>query len=174
MSNHTHKETTMNDSANRHDAQGGLRTLTPHLVCSDAAAAIEFYKQAFGAEEVMRLPMPDGKLGHAMLRIGDSMLMLADEFPQWDSLSPTSLHGSPVTIHLSVPDVDERFAVAVEAGASVRMEPADMFWGDRYGVLVDPFGHHWALATHLRDVPVEEMQTAVRQMCSDATQQAAR
>jgi uncharacterized glyoxalase superfamily protein PhnB len=118
--------------------------------------------------------MPDGKLGHAMLRIGDSMLMLADEFPEWDSLSPASLHGSPVTIHLSVPDVDQRFARAVEAGASVRMEPADMFWGDRYGVLVDPFGHHWALATHVREVPVEEMQAAMRQLCSEGAQQAAR
>ena len=171
----------MNDSdaaragADRHGAQSGrLPTLTPHLVCADASAAIEFYRQAFGAEEVMRLPMPDGKLGHAMLRIGDSMLMLADEFPEWDSLSPTSLHGSPVTIHLSVPDVDERFALAIEAGASVRMEPADMFWGDRYGVLIDPFGHHWALATHQRDVPVEEMQAAVRQMCSESAQQAGR
>jgi uncharacterized glyoxalase superfamily protein PhnB len=172
------EETDMNDSdaagagAARQSTQSdGLRTLTPHLVCADASAAIEFYKQAFGAEEIMRLPMPDGKLGHAMLRIGDSMLMLADEFPQWDSLSPTSLHGSPVTIHLSIPDVDERFALAIEAGASVRMEPADMFWGDRYGVLIDPFGHHWALATHLRDVPLAEMQATVRQMCSEAQQQ---
>jgi uncharacterized glyoxalase superfamily protein PhnB len=156
------------------DSDAALPTLTPHLVCADAAAAIEFYKQAFGAEEIMRLPMPDGKLGHAMLRIGDSMLMLADEFPEWDSLSPASLHGSPVTIHLSVPDVDQRFARAVEAGASVRMEPADMFWGDRYGVLVDPFGHHWALATHVREVPVEEMQAAMRQLCSEGAQQAAR
>jgi uncharacterized glyoxalase superfamily protein PhnB len=171
----------MNDSdaaragADRRSAQpGGLDTLTPHLVCADAAAAIEFYKRAFGFEEMMRLPMPDGKLGHAMLRIGDSMLMLADEFPEWDSLSPASLHGSPVTIHLSVADVDERFARAVQAGASVRMEPADMFWGERYSVLIDPFGHHWALASHLRDVSIEEMQAAVRQMCSEATQQAAR
>jgi uncharacterized glyoxalase superfamily protein PhnB len=156
------------------DSDAALPTLTPHLVCADAAAAIEFYKQAFGAEEIMRLPMPDGKLGHAMLRIGDSMLMLADEFPEWDSLSPASLHGSPVTIHLSVPDVDQRFARAVAAGASVRMEPADMFWGDRYGVLVDPFGHHWALATHVREVPVEEMQAAMRQLCSEGAQQAAR
>ena len=171
----------MNDSdAARADAgrtmtqAGGLRTLTPHLVCADAAAAIEFYKQAFGFEELMRLPMPDGKLGHAVLRIGDSMLMLADEFPQWDSLSPISLHGSPVTIHLAVTDVDECFARAVRAGASVRLEPADMFWGERYGVLIDPFGHHWALASHLREVSIEEMQAAVFQMCGEASQQAGR
>ena len=142
----------------------GMHSLTPHLVCANAAAAIDFYRQAFGAEEIMRLPMPDGKLGHAMLRIGDSMLMLADEFPQWESHSPATLRGSPVTIHLAVPDVDATFEQAIAAGAQARMAPADMFWGDRYGVLVDPFGHHWSVATHVRDVPVEEMRAEMERM----------
>nr|WP_314545221.1 VOC family protein [uncultured Massilia sp.] len=142
----------------------GMHSLTPHLVCANAAAAIDFYRQAFGAEEIMRLPMPDGKLGHAMLRIGDSMLMLADEFPQWESHSPVTLRGSPVTIHLAVPDVDATFERAVAAGATTRMAPADMFWGDRYGVLVDPFGHHWSVATHVRDVSVEEMRAEMERM----------
>lgn len=142
----------------------GMHSLTPHLVCANAAAAIDFYRQAFGAEEIMRLPMPDGKLGHAMLRIGDSMLMLADEFPQWESHSPATLRGSPVTIHLAVPDVGATFEQAVAAGATTRMAPADMFWGDRYGVLVDPFGHHWSVATHVRDVSVEEMRAEMERM----------
>jgi uncharacterized glyoxalase superfamily protein PhnB len=141
----------------------GMHTITPHLVCANASAAIAFYRQAFDAEELMRLPMPDGKIGHAMLRIGDSMLMLADEFPHWESHSPATLRGSPVTIHLSVPDVDGCFEQAVAAGAAVRMEPADTFWGDRYGVLVDPFGHHWSIATRVREVSVEQMREAMRQ-----------
>lgn len=143
--------------------QDGMRTVTPHLVCAGAATAIAFYKEALGAEEVMRLPMLDGKIGHAMLRLGDSMLMLSDEFPQWDSPSPATLRGSPVTIHLAVDDVDAVYARAIEAGAMPRMEPAEMFWGDRYGVITDPFGHHWAIATHVRDVPLEEMQAAIRE-----------
>jgi uncharacterized glyoxalase superfamily protein PhnB len=134
-----------------------MNTITPHLVVDGAADAIEFYKKAFGAQEVMRMPGPDGKLGHAMLRIGDSMLMLADEYPQWESFGPLALKGSPVTLHLSVPDVDAAFARALEAGATVRMPLADMFWGDRYGIVQDPFGHRWSLATHIRDVSPEEM-----------------
>jgi uncharacterized glyoxalase superfamily protein PhnB len=134
-----------------------MNTITPHLVVDGAADAIEFYKKAFGAQEVMRMPGPDGKLGHAMLRIGDSMLMLADEYPQWESFGPLALKGSPVTLHLSVPDVDAAFARALEAGATVRMPLADMFWGDRYGIVQDPFGHRWSLATHVRDVSPEEM-----------------
>jgi uncharacterized glyoxalase superfamily protein PhnB len=134
-----------------------MNTITPHLVVDGAADAIQFYKKAFGAQEVMRMPGPDGKLGHAMLRIGDSMLMLADEYPQWESFGPLALKGSPVTLHLSVPDVDAAFARALEAGATVRMPLADMFWGDRYGIVQDPFGHRWSLATHVRDVSPEEM-----------------
>ncbi len=134
-----------------------MHTITPHLVCAGAADAIEFYKNAFGAEELMRIPGPDGKLGHAMLRIGDSALMLADEFPQWDSFGPRALKGSPVTLHLAVADVDQAFERAIAAGARVRMPLADMFWGDRYGIVEDPFGHRWSMATHIRDVSPEEM-----------------
>lgn len=108
--------------------------------------------RAFGAEEVMRLPGPGGKLAHAAIRIGDSMVMLMDEFPDWDANGPGTLGGTPVTIHLAVPAVDDWFERAVEAGAVARMAPADMFWGDRYGVVEDPFGHRWSMATHLRDV----------------------
>ena len=144
----------------------GMHTVAPHLVCAGAAEAIESYKKAFGAEEMMRLPMPNGKLGHAMLRIGDSPIMLADEFPEWDSPAPTTLKGTPVTIHLSVPDVDQAFRRAVDAGATVKMELADMFWGDRYGVVEDPFGHRWSLATHIRDVSQEEMEKAMRDACA--------
>jgi uncharacterized glyoxalase superfamily protein PhnB len=134
-----------------------MHSLTPHLVCDDAAAAIEFYKTAFGAVEAMRLPGPGGKLMHAMVRIGDSALMLVDAFPQMGALSPKALNGSPVTIHLFVPDTDATMAKAVAAGASVKMPAQDMFWGDRYGQLVDPFGHHWSIATHLQDLTPEQI-----------------
>ena len=145
----------------------GMHTVTPHLVCANCAEAIEFYKKAFGAIEVMRSPMPDGKIGHAQLRIGDSPLFLADEFPDYGSHSPLSLKGSPVTIHLSVPNVDEIWNSAKAAGATVRMELADMFWGDRYGKLTDPFGHQWSLATHIKDVSPEEMEEAMKAMGTD-------
>jgi PhnB protein len=145
----------------------GMHTVTPHLVCANCAGAIEFYKKAFGAIEVMRSPMPDGKIGHAQLRIGDSPLFLADEFPDYGSHSPLSLKGSPVTIHLSVPNVDEIWNSAKAAGATVRMELADMFWGDRYGQLDDPFGHRWSMATHIRDVSPAEMEEAMKAMGTD-------
>jgi PhnB protein len=141
----------------------GMHTVTPHLVCAGAAEAIEFYKKAFDAEEVMRMPAPGGKLGHAAIRIGDSMIMLADEFPEWGSLSPRSLKGTPVTLHLAVENVDQRFEQAIAAGAVVRMPLADMFWGDRYGVVEDPFGHRWSLATHVRDVSPEELEAGMKQ-----------
>lgn len=140
----------------------GMRTVTPHLVCAGAADAIAFYKKAFNAVEVGRLPGPQGKLMHALIRIGDSAVMLVDEFPDWGSFGPKSLKGSPVTIHLYVEDVDAAFKRAVDAGATVRMALADMFWGDRYGVLEDPFGHYWSIATHVRDVSPEEMQQAMQ------------
>jgi PhnB protein len=140
-----------------------LHTLTPHLVCAGAADAIEFYKEAFGAVEQRRLATPDGKLMHAAVRIGDSTLMLVDEFPEWGSLGPKSLKGSPVTIHLSSDDVDAAVAKAVAAGATVTMPVADMFWGDRYGVVQDPFGHNWSIATHLKDMSPEEIEAAMRQ-----------
>lgn len=142
----------------------GMHSLTPHLVCADAAAAIEFYKAAFGATELTRLPGPNGKLMHGAVRIGDSTLMLVDESPEWGMLGPKALKGSPVTIHLYVADADATAAQAVAAGARITMPLADMFWGDRYGVLEDPFGHRWSVATHVRDTTLEEMQQAMAKM----------
>jgi PhnB protein len=142
----------------------GMHSVTPHLICAGAANAIEFYKQAFGATEQARLPGPDGRLMHAVVKIGDSQVMLVDEMPEWGALGPTSLKGSPVTIHLYVEDVDAVVARAVKAGAKVTMPVADQFWGDRYGKLEDPFGHHWSIATHVRDVSMEEAQKAMREM----------
>ena len=142
----------------------GMRTVTPHLVCAGAADAIEFYRQAFNAVELARMPGPQGKLLHAMIRIGDSAVMLVDEFPAWGSFGPKSLKGTPVTIHLYVEDVDAAVQRAVAAGATVKMPIADMFWGDRYGVLEDPFGHSWSIATHVRDVSPEDMQKEMQKM----------
>jgi len=142
----------------------GMHSVTPHLVCAGAAEAIEFYKKAFGAVEMGRLPGPQGKLMHAAIRIGDSVVMLVDEMPEWGALGPKSLKGSPVTIHLYVDDVDAFVARAVKAGAKVTMPLEDMFWGDRYGKLEDPFGHHWSVGTHIRDVSMEEMQEAMKKM----------
>lgn len=142
----------------------GMRSLTPHLVCAGAAEAIEFYKQAFGAVEEMRLDAPNGKLMHAMLRIGDSVLMLADEAPEWGSLGPIALKGTPVTLHLVVDNADAAIAKAAAAGAKVTMPAEDMFWGDRYGQVEDPFGHRWSMGHHLRDVSVEEMKKAMANM----------
>ena len=139
--------------------------MTPHIVCSGAADAIEFYKKAFNAVEVARLPGPDGKLMHAEVRIGDSTVMLVDESPDWGCHGPRSLKGSPVTLHLYVDDVDAVVAQAVRAGAKITMPVDDMFWGDRYGKLEDPFGHQWSVATHIRDVSPEEMKQAMEQMC---------
>jgi uncharacterized glyoxalase superfamily protein PhnB len=142
----------------------GMHSLTPHLVCAGAADAISFYKRAFKAIEQARLPGPDGKLMHAAVKIGDSTLMLVDENPQWGSLGPKALKGSPVTIHLYVPDVDATVAQAVAAGAKVTMPVADMFWGDRYGQLEDPFGHRWSVATHTRDLTSEEIREGMAKM----------
>lgn len=147
----------------------GMRTVTPHLVCAGASEAIDFYKKAFNAVEVGRLPGPQGKLMHAQIRIGDSAVMLVDEFPDWGSFGPKSLKGTPVTIHLYVEDVDAAFKRAVDAGATVKMALADMFWGDRYGVLEDPFGHQWSIATHIRDVSPEEMQQAMQKGSPEQT-----
>jgi len=146
----------------------GMHTVTPHLCCRDAAAAIEFYKDAFGAIEVDRLAGPDGKLMHAMLRIGDSPLMLVDEFPGMGALGPQSLGGTAVTLHLSVPDVDASFARATAAGAQVRMAVADMFWGARYGLVQDPFGHLWSLATQRQALTMDEIRRNM--MALDPTQ----
>jgi PhnB protein len=143
----------------------GMHSLTPHLVCDGAAAAIDFYKKAFNASEQGRIPGPGGKLMHAAVKIGDSTLMLVDEMPECTgALGPHKLKGSPVTIHLYVEDVDATVAQAVAAGAKVTMPVADMFWGDRYGQLEDPFGHRWSVATHKRDLTREEMQAAMQEM----------
>jgi PhnB protein len=162
------KKTTAKPAAksNKPATPDGMHSITPHLVCAGAADAIEYYKKAFGAEEYMRLPGPKGKLIHASVRIGDSIVMLVDEFPEWGSSGPKSLKGSPVTIHLNVPDVDATVAQAVEAGAKITMPVADMFWGARYGRLEDPFGHQWSVSTYIRNVSPEELQKAAAQMGS--------
>src|SRR5262245_57222770 len=143
-----------------HPIPSGRHTITPHLIIKGASEAIEFYKKAFGAEELFRMPFPgpDGqvKLGHAEVKIGDSLLYLADEFPEQGGLGPQG--NSPVTIHLYVTDADAAFKRAVDAGAKVTMPLADMFWGDRYGKIVDPFGHHWSIAEHLEDLTPEQME----------------
>lgn len=142
----------------------GMHSVTPHLICADAIAAIDFYKRAFGAIEKSRLPGPNGKLMHGAIVIGDSTVMLAEEMPQWGSLGPKSRQGTSVYIHLYVEDVDAFAARAVAAGAKITMPVADMFWGDRYGQLEDPFGHRWSVATHTRDATPEEMQNAMQAM----------
>lgn len=142
----------------------GSHSVTPHLICAGAADAIEFYKKAFNATEFCRMPGPQGKVMHAEIRIGDSNVMLMDEMPECGGLGPKSLKGSPVTLHLYVEDVDAFVARAVGAGAKITMPVADMFWGDRYGQLEDPFGHKWSVATHTRDVGPDEMQKAMQQM----------
>lgn len=139
----------------------GSEGLIPHLVCENCAAAIEFYKQAFGAVENCRMPAPDGqRLMHAQVTIDGRPLMLADDFPEYcggKASSPQALGGTPVTIHRYVNDCDAAIARAEKAGATVKMPAMDMFWGDRYGVIIDPFGHTWALATHVRDLTPEEI-----------------
>ena len=142
-----------------------MHTLTPHLVCSDSAGAIDFYIQAFNAVELARLPGPNGKLMHAVVKIGDSPLMLYDEVPEWGNHSPLTLKGTPVIIHLYVRDVDATMAQAIAAGGTLTMLATDMFWGDRYGQITDPFGHQWSIATHIRDVSFEEMQAEMMKQC---------
>ena len=132
--------------------------LTPHVVCRDAAGAVEFYKRAFGAEEMRVVRTPEGGVMHAALAVGGAMPFLADECPEFGSKSPQGLGSSPVTLHLHVKDCDAAFQRAAAAGCTVRMPLADMFWGDRYGVLSDPYGHVWSIATHVRDVSHAEME----------------
>ena len=143
----------------------GMHTVTPHLVCAGAADAIEFYKKAFGAVEMHRMPGPGGKLMHAAIRIGDSTIMLADEYQEWGSKSPKTLDGTPVTIHLYVENADAVYDQAIAAGATGTMAMADMFWGDRYGQVIDPFGHSWSIATHIKDMTPEEMAKAAQAGC---------
>lgn len=136
----------------------GYEHATPYLCVKGAAQAIEFYVRAFGAVETMRLAEPDGRVGHAEITIGGARIMLADEYPEEKVLSPATLGGTPVTIHLYVDDVDATVARAEKAGAKMLRGPADQFYGDRSAFLLDPFGHHWMFATHLEDVSQEEMQ----------------
>ena len=150
----------------------GFHTVTPHLICADAAQAIEFYKKAFGAVEVSRMPGPNGRIMHAQLRIGDSPLMLAEEAPEWCSHGPRTLKGTPVTIHLYVNDADATFANAVKAGATAKMPVSEQFWGDRYGVLEDPSGHLWSVATHVRDYTPEQMRENMQKMMREMQQKA--
>lgn len=142
----------------------GSEGLIPHLICDSCADAIEFYKKAFGAEEICRMPAPDGKrLMHAAIHIDGRQIFLADDFPEYcenKASSPKALGGSPVTLHRYVKDCDAAITRAANAGATVKMPPMDMFWGDRYGVVVDPYGHVWALATHQKDMTPEEMAKA--------------
>ena len=139
-------------------------TLTPYMTVRDAARAIEFYKQAFGAVERGVMKGPDGKVMHAELLIGDSIIMLGDEFPEFGSLSPEAIGGASTGLHIYVEDVDASFDRAIKAGAIVEMPVADMFWGDRYGQVEDPFGHRWSIATHVRDATPEEMKQAMQKM----------
>jgi PhnB protein len=135
----------------------GYHTATPYLAVDDAAEAIEYYTKAFGAKERVRMETPDGKIGHAELEIGDSVVMLSDPFPQSSTRPPKELGGTSVSVFLYVEDVDAFVKQAVDAGATVTMEVADQFWGDRFGSFTDPFGHLWSIATHVEDVPPEEM-----------------
>jgi len=138
--------------------------LSPHLVVDDAAAAIDFYVKAFGAQEIGRVPRPDGKLVHAAVRINGFLVMLADDFPEMSggkSTTPTSLGGTPDTIHLTVTDVDAKFQRALDAGANVVVPLDEQFWGDRYGMVADPFGHHWSLGQPVREVSSEEIAVAM-------------
>lgn len=153
----------------------GMHTVTAHIMCEGASDAIAFYKKAFNAQELARLPGPNGKVMHAAIRIGDSVVMLMDDFPEWGSLGPKALKGSPVTLHLYVTDVDASMKQAEAAGATVAMPVADMFWGDRYGQVIDPFGHRWSIATHKFDYSPEEIQQNMAKMgeaggCGDAAQ----
>ena len=136
----------------------GYHSLTPFLTVRDAARAIEFYKQAFGAKERGVMKGPDGKVMHAELMIGDSIIMLADEFPEFGSLSPESTGGAGMGLHIYLDGVDAAFDQAVKAGAQIEMPVMDQFWGDRYGKLKDPFGHKWSIATHTKDLSMDEMK----------------
>lgn len=148
----------------------GYHTATPYLIVKGAAAAIEFYKAAFGATEMVRMTTPDGGVAHAEIRIGDSVIMLGEECPGWGAVSPQSLGGTPVGLCLYFPDVDARFAAALASGAKVDKPVQDQFYGDRSGTVVDPFGHKWTIATHVEDVGPAEME---RRMAEHMRQAAA-
>ena len=144
----------------------GYAGVTPYLIIRDAARALEFYKKAFGAAELMRFPAPGGKIGHAEIKIGDGIVMLADESPEMGHKSPQALGGTAITLMFYVPDVDAQFAKAVAAGGTVKQALKDQFYGDRSGTITDPFGHIWTIATHKEDVSPEEMQRRMAAMPS--------
>ncbi len=141
----------------------GFHTTTPSLVVSNSKEAIEFYKKAFDAREIYQMPTPDGKTMHAMIQIGDSFVMMSDEFPQMGARSPISIGGTSTTIHLYVEDADKTYNQAIDAGAKPTMPMMDAFWGDRYGSLIDPYGHSWGIATHQKDMSPEEMRKAAEE-----------
>ena len=145
----------------------GYRSVSPSLAVEGAADAIEFYKRAFGATERMRMPAPDGRIAHAELEVGDSIVMLSDPFPQSQVKPPSELGGTSVGMYVYVDDVDSVFQQAIDAGATVTMPLEDMFWGDRFGSLTDPYGHHWSLATHIEDVPPEQMERRGREAMAE-------
>jgi PhnB protein len=142
----------------------GYRTVTPYLIVKGAAQALDFYRRAFNSEERMRMPGPEGKIMHAEIRIGDSMVMLADEFPQMGALSPQTIGGTAVGLCLYIEDVDSRFQQAVSAGAKIERPLQNQFYGDRSGTIVDPFGHKWTLASHVEDVAPDEMERRMAAM----------
>jgi len=147
----------------------GYQAITPYLVIDGANAAIEFYKTVFGAAERMRIGAPGGKVGHAELVIGGSVMMLADECPEMDARSPKSVGGTPVSLHLYVANVDEVVRRAIDAGAMLRRAVETKFYGDRSGVVIDPWGHIWSIATHLEDVSLEEMQNRMAKLSPPAS-----
>jgi len=147
----------------------GYHSVTPYLIITGAAEAIDYYKKAFGATELLRMPAPDGKIGHAEIKIGDSPIMLADEFPEMGYKSPQTLGGSPVSIMIYVEDVDTVFDQAVAAGGKVQRPVKDQFYGDRSGTLEDPFGHVWHVTMHKEDVSVEEMERRAKSASAAAS-----
>ncbi len=149
----------------------GYHSVTPYLIIKGAAEAIEFYKKVFGAIELFRLPMPGGVIGHAELKIGDSVIMLADEFPDMGAISPKTLGGTPISLMIYVPNVDEVFAGAIAAGGKEIRPVQNQFYGDRSGVFEDPFGHKWSIATHVEDVSHEEVQRRMAAMKPPETQE---
>jgi PhnB protein len=167
ISSEKHEEGTMPSSVK--PIPDGHRTVAPYLAIKNAAGALEFYKKAFGAIEAYKLIIPDGRVGHAEIRLGDSLIMLSDEFPEFGGKAPETLGGSPVSIHLYVEDVDAFFKRALAAGARELKPIANQFYGDRSGQLEDPYGHLWWVATHKEDVAPEEMQKRVQALFARAT-----
>jgi PhnB protein len=149
----------------------GKEGLIPHIICTPCSDALDFYQKAVGAEDIQKMPGPDGRLMHASMRIGKSYVFLADDFPEYcggKANAPTALGGTPFNFHLYVADCDAAIKRAVAAGATVEMPAEDMFWGDRYGIVRDPFGHKWAFATHIKDMTPAEMMEASKAMFAQA------